>query len=131
MQIINPSGTSLGFTQEQLQWAQSVYKMANAGVDMGVVTGKNTVGVYNEFQQGNGTGILLRIGASGTTEQSYKWTTSNSAITINHGLNRQPIGFFIVDKDKAVDVYRTAVPTDINIKLAPTDATVNVTIYIF
>jgi hypothetical protein len=131
MQVINPSSASIEFTQTQLQWAQSVYKALTAGIDMGVVKGKNAAGVYNQFQQGNGSGILIRVGAAGTGEQKYVWTASNTAVVITHGLNRQPIGFFVVDKDKAVDVYRTAPPTDTTISLAPTDATVNTTIYIF
>lgn len=97
---------------------------------MGVPTGTDSTGVYNTFDTGNSSGVLLRVGAS-TSSEAIKWTTTGTSIAISHGLGRQPIGFKIVDKDKPVDVSRTAPPTSTIINLAPTDATANVTLYIF
>ena len=127
--VLNPQHFQAKITPEHMRWTQSVYKTLNAGVDMGVPLSQNTAGVYNKFQQGNSSGILLRIGATGGSE-SYNWPASGSLV-INHGLGRQPIGFKIVDKDKTVDVFRTAAPTVQTITLQPTDHTANVTVYIF
>jgi len=115
---------------EHLKWAQSVDKTLSAGVDMGVPIGQDPTGVYNAFEQGNSNGTLIRIGATASTE-AIKWSGIGVGIVIQHGLDRQPIGFKIVDKDKSVDVFRTAVPTDTTITLAPTDNTASVTVYVF
>jgi len=114
---------------EHLRWAQNVDKAFNGNIDMGIPTGKNSAGVYNTFSPGNSSGVLIRVGATGSGE-IYAWD-STGAVTINHELNRQPIGFKIVDKDAAVDIYRTAVPTVTQIALKATVNTVNVTLYIF
>lgn len=127
--ILNSQHFQAKITPEHLRWTQSVTKTLNAGVDMGVPTGKNAAGVYNTFEQGNGDGVLIRIGATGSSE-ALSWPATGSLV-INHGLGRQPIGFKIVDKDKPVDVSRTATPTVTTISLLPTDHTANVTIYIF
>lgn len=116
-------------TPQHLKWAQSVDKVLNGAVDMGEATGQDANGVYNTFTQGNGSGILIRIGANGSTEP-VQWDSSG-AVTVNHGLNRQPIGFKLVDKDGTVDVFRTATPTSSVIALKSTDKTVNTTVYIF
>ena len=129
-QSVNPVGPT------QLQWSQSVHKTLNGGVDMGVPIGKDSNGVYNQFNTGNSTGVLIRIGAAASSEP-YKWTVANVGVSLNHalvdqnGTPRQPIGFKIVDKDKAMDVYRVGTPTTTNIILAPTDPTANVTVYVF
>ena len=116
-------------TPQHLKWAQSVDKVLSAGIDMGEATGVDSSGVYNTFKQSNSTGVLIRVGANGSTEP-VQWDSSG-AVTVNHALNRQPIGFKLVDKDGAVDVYRTAVPTDTQIQLQTTDKTINTTVYIF
>lgn len=131
MKVLNPQNHQADISPEQLRWSQSVHKALNGGVDMGVPISKNTAGVYNEFEQGNSTGNLIRIGAHGTTEQQYTWGSTSVGIPVQHGLGRQPIGFKIVDKDKTVDVYRTTVPDESTITVAPTDNTANVTLYIF
>jgi len=131
MRVLNPQHMQADIESEHLRWLQSVTKTLNGSVDMGAPTSKNAAGVYNEFEQGNSSGVLIRIGAHGTTEQKYTWGASNVGIPVNHTLRRQPIGFKIVDKDKSVDVYRTAVPDTNIITVAPTDNTANVTLYIF
>jgi hypothetical protein len=112
-------------------WTQSVDQVLQGGVTLGQGVGKNNVGVYNEFTKDTSSGVLIRIGANGTTEQKYTWGAVNAPITINHGLLRQPIGFHVVDIDGAGQVYRTATPDQDTIMLAPTDNTKNVTLYIF
>ena len=116
-------------TPEHLKWAQNVDKAFNGNVDMGVPTGTDSSGVYNKFEQGNSTGVLVRVGANGSSE-SVQWDATG-AVTIQHGLGRQPIGFKIVDKDGTVDVWRTAVPTDKQITLKSSSPSTNVTLYVF
>jgi len=116
-------------TPEHLKWAQNVDKALNSNIDMGIATGTDSSGVYNKFEQGNSSGVLIRIGANSSSEL-IKWD-STGAVTIQHGLKRQPIGFKIVDKDATVDVWRTAVPTTTAISLKASSNAVNVTLYIF
>ena len=121
------------------QWLQSVQQVLTGNVDMGTPTGSApssagvNAGVYTQFEQGNSTGILVRIAATGVsgTGAPYNWNGAGTSITINHGLGRQPIGYHVVDMDKAVQVYRTEPPTTENITLAPSDDTASVTVYIF
>jgi len=133
----SPVDMALGLPRQQLEWALSVHQTLNGQISMGTPTSKDSSGVYNEFSQDNCTGILIRIGPSGGTEQKYNWTTSGVGIPINHGLvdqnhnPRQPIGFHVVDSDKQVSVYRTVAPDTTQITLAPSDATATVTVYIF
>lgn len=127
--VLNPQHMQAKIAPEHLRWTQSVHKTLTQGVDMGIPTGTDSTGVYNKFDPGNSSGILIRVGAS-TSSEIIKWPSSGS-LSIQHGLGRQPIGFKIVDKDKPVDVSRTAPPTTSIIQLVPTDSTANVTLYIF
>jgi hypothetical protein len=121
------------------QWIQTVQQTLTGNVDMGTPTGNAptsagvNAGVYTQFEQGNGSGILIRIAASGVlnTGASYNWAGTGTGIVINHGLQRQPIGFHVVDQDKAVQVYRTAPPTNQTVTLASSDNTASVTVYVF
>ena len=140
MKSLNPQTFAQQVSREQLQWAQSTNKVLNGQVDMGTPTGKDTTsgaginaGVYTQFDRGNSSGTLIRIGANGSsgTGASYTWGAVNTGIQINHGLKRQPIGFHVVDADKDVRVYRTAAPDATQITLAPTDNTASVTVYVF
>lgn len=127
--VLNPQHMQAKITPEHLRWAQSVHKTLAGGVDMGIPTGTDSTGVFNTFDQGNSSGVLLRVGSS-TSAEPISWPTTGSLV-ISHNLGRQPIGFKIVDKDKPVDVSRTAPPTTSTISLTPTDRTANVTLYIF
>jgi len=129
MKNISSQHMQAKITPEHLRWAQSVDKTLQGGIDMGTPTGKNSAGVYNTFDVGNSSGVLIRVG-SNTSSEAVKWD-GTGAVTINHGLKKQPIGFKIVDKDATVDVWRTAVPTVDVISLKSSSATVNVTLYIF
>ena len=124
------------------QFVQSVNNVLTGNVDMGTAEGNTpsdtgtygiNAGVYSQFKQGNGSGVLVRITANGLVGSgaNYTWAGTGVGISINHGLLRQPIGFKIVDKDKTVDVYRTAAPDKDQITLASTDNTASVTIYVF
>lgn len=129
MKPINPSQTSIHNPGGVLRVQQSVHKALVGGIQDAQPTGTDATGVYNKFEQDNGSGVMLRIGGSASTEP-LKWAGSNIALVINHGLLKQPIGFHVRDKDKTCDVYRTAVPTKDTISLACTDGTANVTVYI-
>lgn len=132
---LNPVST--GLTGETLRWAQSAHKILNGAIDMGIPTEKDTTGNYNEFSQGNTSGVLIRIGAHGTIGNVYVWGTSSVAITINHGLvnsankPRQPIGVHLVNSDKALQIWQPTTATTTSVFLAPSDASANATVYIF
>ena len=121
------------------QWVQNIQQVLTGNVDIGTAVGSAPIsagvnaGVYTQFKQGNGSGILIRVAASGITNTGapYTWAGVGVGVAINHGLQRQPIGFHVVDQDNAIQVYRTAPPTDQTITLAPSDDTVSVTVYIF
>jgi hypothetical protein len=132
----NTFAPSLPITQRQ--WTQSVQDTLVGNVDMGTPT-KNApstagvnAGVYTQFEQGNGSGVLVRIAANGVTNTgaAYNWPASGSLV-VNHGLLRQPIGFHVVDQDKNAPVYRTAPPNANQITLETTDNTASHTVYIF
>lgn len=137
--ILNPSSFIHTLADPMKKWVQSLHKELTGSVDMGAPSpgskagsGINT-GVAGQYQKGNGSGILIRVAAHGSsgTGATYVWAAVNVGIVINHGLLRQPIGFKVVDKDKSVDVYRTAAPDMNQITVAPTDNTASVTLYIF
>ena len=136
MRSLNPEDMARDMPRLVKQWAQSVHKAMSGNIDMGVPTGKDSNGVYNTFSKGNQDGVLVRVGAASSSEP-YKWVTVGTGVVINHGLvdvqgnPRQPIGFKLVDKDGAVDVYRTVAPDTTQITVATTDITINVTLYIF
>lgn len=121
------------------QWIQTVQQTLTGNVDMGTPTGNApasagvNAGVYTQFQQGNGSGVLIRIAANGVADTGapYNWGATGADVVINHGLQRQPIGFHVVDQDNPVQVYRTAPPTDQTLTLASSDNTVSVTVYVF
>lgn len=133
----NPSSFLMQLTDQMQVWVQSVHKTINGNMDLGVPlkqcpTAGTNFGVYTQFDKGNGSGILVRVDAHGSTGTgaSYTWPAAG-ALTISHGLGRQPIGFKLVDCDKDVRVFRTASPTTKEILLQPTDTTASVTLYIF
>jgi hypothetical protein len=97
---------------------------------MGTPTSKDLTGQYNEFQKGNGSGVLIRIGATGSTGNAYTWPSSGNLV-INHGLLRQPIGCHIVSSDKQLTHCQPVAPDENNITLLPSDPTANATIYVF
>lgn len=130
MKPVNPSLGNAATQRGQLRQAQSVYKALNGAMAEAQPTGQDATGVYNKFQQDNGNGVMLRIGSS-TSAEPIKWVTVDVGVVINHGLQRQPIGFRVFDKDVSCDIYRTAVPDVNTITLASTNIAANVTVYIF
>jgi hypothetical protein len=128
---LNPVDFARGMPAQLLQWAQSVHKQINGSLSMGEPIGKDSTGNYNAFNQGNTSGVLIRIGASGTSGNSYAWTTTGTGISINHGLLKQPIGFHLVNSDKSLNIWQTVTPDVNTITLAPSDATANATVYVF
>ena len=147
MKTINPShlvqhvvedGTATKLSPDHLKWIQSTFKVLSGNISLGEpalqdATAGINKGVFTTFEKGNGSGVLIRVAANGVSGSgaAYNWTGVNVGIPINHGLQRQPVGFFICDKDKTVDVYRTAPPDATQITLAPTDNSASVTLYIF
>lgn len=135
----NPSSFTHQLSPQNRTWVQSVHKALNAGIDMGVPIGKNTsgtgtnAGVYTQFEQGNGVGVLIRVQGASDNESGvdYRWKPGSATTTIQHKLGRQPIGFHVVDSDADVRVYRTAPPDADTITLNCTDHNASVTLYIF
>jgi hypothetical protein len=125
---INPNSLgNLSSLTQVLRWAQSVYKVLNGGTQIVTPATQNAAGVYNTFNQDNFNGLMVRIGPT----ESVTWTSSSGATAINHGLQKQPIGFIICDKDKTCDIWQTNTPTSSVISLACSDATAEVTLFIF
>jgi hypothetical protein len=128
---VNPVNMAIGLPRQQLQWAQSLDTTLNGDVDMGTATAKDSTGQYSEFNRGNGSGVLIRVGPSGGTDTKYVWTTTGSGIAINHGLGRQPIGAHLVSSSKQLTIWQPQVGDENNINIAPSDATAYATLYIF
>jgi hypothetical protein len=135
----DPNAFAHELSTTQRQWTQSVQQVVNGGIDMGTPVGNApasagvNAGVYTQFNRGNGSGVLIRIAATGVTDTgaNYNWVSNNTGLKINHGLLRQPIGFHVVDQDKNASVYRTVSPDENQITLATTDATASHTVYVF
>jgi hypothetical protein len=115
-----------------LRVLKSVAETLNGALSYGQPTGdKDSTGVFSKFTLDNVNNIIIRIGANGSTNGQYQWSSGGVAI-INHGLQRQPIGFRVLDKDATCDVYRTGGAPTVNIiQLTCTDAAANVTVEIF
>jgi len=129
---VNPNDMLQGLPSQQMRWAQSLDKVTNGNIDMGSTNGLDSTGTPASFNQGNMKGVLVRIGASGSGNgPKYNWSTSGTGVVIFHGLMKQPIGFHVVDSDKALTVHRTVVADENQITLAPSDATANCTVWIF
>lgn len=127
----NPTDFTAQLPRAQKQWTLSVHKVLNGQIDQGTPTSKDATGNWNQFQNPNTSGILIRIGANGTTSNKYIWGASNTAITINHGLGRQPIGVRLESSDAALNIYQTQTPDTNNVYVAPSNNAANATIYIF
>jgi hypothetical protein len=128
---VDPRDMALGLPRLQQQWAESVHSLINGGIDKGIPQSKDSTGNYNTFLPGNENGVLIRVGASGSTDNKYVWTSSSTPIVINHGLLRQPVGAHLVSSNKSLNIWITSSPTVDSISIAPSDATAYATIYIF
>jgi hypothetical protein len=116
--------------EQHRQVLQSVHQVLTGNVDMGTPTSKDSTGQYNEFKKGNGSGVLIRVGATGSTDNTYTWPASGNLV-INHGLLRQPIGCHIVSSDKQLTHCQPVAPDENSITLLPSDPTANATLYVF
>lgn len=130
MNITQPTQNNLNTFQQVLRWAQSVFKALNAGLTFSSPKTQDANGVWNTFVQDNFNGVILYVGAAGSGAP-VAWVTSNAGKSINHGLHRQPVGFIPIYKTKTCDVYSTATPSANLITLACTDASAQVTLFIF
>lgn len=137
MKSLNPQDFALGLPAGQLRWALSEHKVIQGGIDMGIPQSKDSTGNYNTFDQGNTNGVLVRVGASGSSDNKNAWTTSNTQIAINHGLTdsngqpRQPVGVHLVNSNKQLTIWQPTTPDTTNVYVAPSDATAYATLYIF
>jgi hypothetical protein len=113
-----------------LRWAQSIFKsmFGNIALAEGNTTDSN--GIYTTFNVDNGNGIMMRVGASGSSLRN-KWDAGTSQVTLNHALGRQPIGFIVCDIDKNAVIWRVNPPTSGIMQLEISDNTANATVYIF
>lgn len=131
MKPTNPSMQTIKTPASQLRLAKSTFKTLNGGLTYGVPTGlKDSTGCYSEFNIDNINNNIIRIGANGTQNGSYQFDATG-AVKINHGLQRQPIGFKILDKDQSCDIFRTATPDSNFISLKCSVINANVTVEIF
>lgn len=130
MQIIQPTRNNLNTFTQLLRWAQSVFKAMTHSIAFAQPTAQASTGVYNTFVQDNIDGVMLYVGANGSGAPIF-WAGTNVGQNINHGLQRQPIGFFPVYKNKTCDIYSTATPTTNVISLAVTDDTATVILFVF
>lgn len=131
MKPTNPTNQGVHTAAGQLRQAKSVFKVLNGGLSYGVPTGtKDSTGCFSEFQNDNIDNVIIRIGANGSQNGSYQFDAGGN-VSINHGLQRQPIGFKILDKDQSCDIHRTATPDSNFIKLQCTVINANVTVEIF
>lgn len=135
---LNPVDFALELPSKTLRWAQSLHKIINGGVDMGVPTQKDNTGNYNTFSQGNTSGVLIRIGAHGSSGNAITWgAAAGTPVTIQHGLvdsrnqPRQPIGVHLVSSDNDLRIWQPTTPDTTDIFLAPSDPSVNATVYVF
>lgn len=134
MKSINPSVKDFNSPRNLVRVAQSVYKVLTGGVEIANPLSTDLSGIYNQFAPANQSGVMLRIGANGTTEQQYTWpATAGDPLVINHTLLKQPLGFHVTDIDQPAKVYRVNGATlDSNvISLATDTPSCNATVFIF
>ena len=130
MKPYDPNTFAHGLPNSHREFLQSIHKTLTGNVDMGTATSKDSTGQYNKFEQGNGSGKLIRIGAAGTTGNDYTWPASGPLV-INHTLLRQPIGCHVVSADNDLRIWQPSSPDENSITLTPSDNTVNTTVYVF
>src|SRR5271157_2732538 len=130
MRPYDPNTFAHTLPEAHRQWTQTVQQTLSGNVDMGTPTSKDSTGQYNVFQKGNGSGVLIRIGAHGSTGNTYTWPASGNLV-INHGLLRQPVGCHLVSSDKQLTFCQPTTPDSNSITLTPSDPTSNATVYVF
>jgi hypothetical protein len=130
MKPYDPNSFAHELPMNHRQWTQSIQQTLVGNVDMGTPTSKDATGQFNKFDKGNGSGILIRIGAAGSTGNKYTWPATGNLI-INHGLLRQPVGCHLVNSDKQLTFCQPTVPDENSITLTPSDPTSNATVYVF
>lgn len=132
MRPVNPSMEAVKTPAGNLRVLKSVAETLNGALSYGQPTGdKDSTGVFSKFTPDNVNNVIIRIGANGSTNGQYQWSSGGIA-KINHGLQRQPVGFKVLDKDATCDVYRTGGAPTVNIiQLTCTDPAANVTVEIF
>ena len=90
---------------------QSLARILAANVSIGSGAAFDStlpLGIPTIFSQDNGDGIMVRVGPNQPALlpiPGVAWGTANTAITIQHNLGRIPIGYYVVRKYQACDVY--------------------------
>lgn len=130
MQPINPAKLQLTNPQQLGRWAQSVFASLKTGIMLaeGNVTDSNNV--FNTFNADNGNGIMIRVGATGSSLPN-KWNAGTSQVVLDHALMRLPVGFIVCDLDANAVIWRAANSTTSNMTLQTNNTAVNATVYIF
>lgn len=106
MQPVKPNVTMDNLLQHQslaLTLAANVSNGTPAAFDATAPLGIPTI-----FSQDNGDGIMVRVGPNQPALlpiPGVAWGAANTATTIQHNLNRIPIGYYVVRKYQACDVY--------------------------
>jgi hypothetical protein len=126
----NPTRGKIVNFEQNLRFAQSVYTSLNGGITLASGRSTDATGVYNKFDMANGSGKMVRIGATGSTEP-LKWNSGTSQATIIHQLGTKPTGFLITDLDGNAVIWRVGAPTNTQITLQISVNTVNATVYVF
>ncbi len=114
-----------------MQILLNYYKILTNNIGFGTVSTTDGSGVPLTYSKDNTNGCMIRVGGSASALTQH-WVTSNADTTLQHSLNRIPIGYLVFRKSGTVDVYSgTLTWTNTTICLKSTDATQDTHIYIF
>jgi hypothetical protein len=128
---INPTKAKFTNFDNVLRWAQSIHTSLSAGLTLALGKNSDSSGVYNTFDNTNGNGIMVRIGAAAGAEV-VKWNSGTSQATIAVNLiGRKPTGWIVCDIDKPCYIYRAAPPNTTSLVLETSDTTCSITVWIF
>lgn len=126
MQPMNPQADGNTLIQNQ-----SFFKVLSGNVDMGSAATFDSSGNPLTYNQGNGSGILIRVDATSSSSGAQKWTGANTNTTITHNLGRLPLGYIPVDKGVALDVYAGTIAATSNTITLQTTVDAQCVLYIF
>lgn len=117
-----------------MQSLTSFYKVLRGNTGFGTPTKFDGAGNGTEFNVDNMAGQLVRIGSNVNPDTLPNfWAGTNAATTVTHNLNRLPIGWIVMRKSGACDIYQplTAPNTTKTIILYTTDDTQDVLVFVF
>jgi hypothetical protein len=129
MKMISPNSNI-----KMLDIFNSIYKVLTGNISFGSPTAFDNAGTGITYNTDNTDGVLIRVGASSNPNVlPNSWGANNTPVTITHNLNRRPVGYLVMCKDKTCDVYSgNPFVADLNtISLAITDGSADTLLYIF